>query len=135
MTTATADAARHRAVFNVAIAPSRHAADIARTVIAFYLYVLQRHVLHLAAGADAAEQAHIAVTRRNGQPRDGMAAAVEGAGVWVVIGSYRRPVDACQVDVVVEGDVDVGITAVHLICRYLQSFTAVNGDGSGIGIV
>ena len=47
----------------------------------------------------------------------------------------RRPVDARQVDVVVEDDVDVGITAVRHICRYLQSFTAVNGDGFGIGIV
>ena len=78
---AAADAARHRAVFNVAIAPSRHAADIARFVIAFYLYALQLHVHHLAAGADTSEQTRIFVTSRHGQPLDGMAAAVEGAGV------------------------------------------------------
>ena len=36
---------------------------------------------YLAAGADVAEQTHILVTSRNGQPRNGMAATVEGAGV------------------------------------------------------
>ena len=96
---ATADAARHRAVFKGAIAPSRHAADVASTVIAFYLHVLQRHVLHLAAGVDVAEQARILVTRRNGQPRDGLAVAVEGAGVSVVIvlsASSRCPRGRCR---------------------------------------
>ena len=104
---ATADAARHRAVFNGTPAISRHAADVAQTVIACYLYTLQHHVLHRAAGAEVAEQARILVTRRNGQPRDGMAAAVEGAGVLVVIVyAYRRPVDAREVDVGRQGDID-----------------------------
>ena len=103
-----ADAARHRAVFNGTPAISRHAADAARTVIACYLYVLQHHVHHLAAGVDVAEQTRILVTSCNGQPRDGMAAAVEGAGVLVVIVyAYRRPVDAREVDVGRQGDVDV----------------------------
>lgn len=74
---ATADAARHRAVFNVAAkAPSRHAADERATC---YVYFCQHHVLHRA--FDEAEQTRISVTSRNGQPRDGLAIAVEGAGV------------------------------------------------------
>ena len=103
-----ADAARHRAVFNLALkAPSRYAAGIAQTVIACYLYTLQHHVLHRAAGADTSEQTRIFVTSRNGQPRDGMVAAVEGAGVLVVIVyAYRRPVDAREVDVGRQGDID-----------------------------
>ena len=37
-----------------------------------------------------------------------MVASVEGAGVFLtIIWAYRRPVDARQVDVVVEGDIDV----------------------------
>ena len=77
-------------------------------MIAFYLHVLQRHVLHRAAGADMSEQARILVTSRNGQPRDGIVAAVEGAGVLVGIAfAYRCPVDAREVDVGRQGDVDV----------------------------
>ena len=109
-----ADAARHRAVFNVAvIAISCHAADTAHIVIAFYLHALQLHVLHRSAGADAAEQTRILVTSRNGQPRNGMAAAVEGAGVLFFIISYRRPLFACEVEVCVKGNVNVGLTSVH----------------------
>ena len=54
------------------------------------------------------EQARILVTSRNGQPRDGIVAAVEGAGVLVVIAfAYRCPVDAREVDVAGQGDIDV----------------------------
>ena len=100
---ATADAARHRAVFNVAAkAPSRHAADERATC---YVYFCQHHVLHRA--FDEAEQTRISVTSRNGQPRDGLAIAVEGAGVcFVIIFAYRCPVDALQVDVGRQGDID-----------------------------
>ena len=74
-----ADAARHRAVFNGASpAKSYHAAGIAQTVI---VYALHHHVLHRASFTEPAEQTHILVICRNGQPHDGMAAAVEGAGV------------------------------------------------------
>ena len=78
---ATADTTRHRAVFNVTIAITRYAADIAILVIAFYLYVLQHHILHRATGTDVSEQTRKFVTSRNGQPRDGFSTAVEGAGV------------------------------------------------------
>ena len=76
-----ADAARHRAVFNGAIAMSCHAAGMAPTVIACYLYVLHHHVLHRTSFTEIAEQTHIFVICRNGQPRNGMAATVEVAGV------------------------------------------------------
>ena len=76
-----ADAARHRAVFNGAPAKSCHAAGKARTVIVCYLYALHHHVLHRASFTETAEQTRIFVICRNGQPRNGMAAAVEGAGV------------------------------------------------------
>ena len=77
-----ADAARHRAVFNGASpAKSCHAAGIAQPVIACYLYALHHHVLHRASSTEPAEQTHILVICRNGQPHDGMATAVEGAGV------------------------------------------------------
>ena len=39
------------------------------------------HVLHRASFTEPAEQTHILVICRNGQPHDGMATAVEGAGV------------------------------------------------------
>ena len=103
------DAARHRAVFNGAPATSHHADDIDRTVIACYLYALQLHVLHRADGAEVAEQTHIVVTRCNGQPRDGLIFAVEGAGVLCFIISYRRPIYARQVDVGGEGAVQRAI--------------------------
>ena len=97
-----ADAARHRAVFNGASpAKSYHAAGIAQTVI---VYALHHHVLHRASFTEPAEQTHILVICRNGQPHDGMAAAVEGAGVCVVVVcAYRRPAFACEVNVGVEG--------------------------------
>ena len=76
-----ADAARHRAVFNSAPAKSYHATGLARPVIACYLYAFHHHVLHRTSSIEPAEQTRIFVICRNGQPRDGMAAAVEGAGV------------------------------------------------------
>ena len=89
----TADAARHRAVFNGASkAISCHAAGIARTVVACYLYALQHHVLHLAAGAEVANQPYIVCPFLvDGQPRDGLIFTVEGAGVWLAFSAYRRP--------------------------------------------
>ena len=76
-----ADAARHRAVFNGAPAKSYHAAGIARPVIVCYLYALHHHVLHRTSSIEIAEQARMLVICRNGQPRNGMAATVEGAFV------------------------------------------------------
>ena len=80
-----ANAARHRAVFNGAPAKSCHAAGITQPVIACYLYAIHHHILHRTGGiteiTEIAEQTRIFVICRNGQPRDGMAAAVEGAGV------------------------------------------------------
>lgn len=127
---AVADAAPHRAVFNLtAIAPFRHAADVAR-IIAFYLHVLQHHVLHRAVFADEAEQARIVVTSRNGQSRDGMAAAVESAGVLVVmVYAYRCPVDACQVDVVGQGAVQREVAL-----RGFSSRLQAVGGGDCVGL-
>ena len=76
-----ADAARHRAVFNCAPAISYHAASTAKHVIACYLYAFHHHVLHRTSSIEIAEQTHKLVICRNGQPRDGMAAAVESAFV------------------------------------------------------
>ena len=80
-----ANAARHRAVFNGAPAKSCHAAGITQPVIACYLYALHHHILHRSGAiieiTEIAEQTRIFVICRNGQPRDGMAATVEGAGV------------------------------------------------------
>ena len=54
-----------------------------------------------------------------------MAAAVEVAGVWVVIGSYRRPVPG-QGDVAGQGDVDVGLSLfVHQLGEVLQTLLVV----------
>ncbi len=109
-----ADAARHRAVFNGAVAISCHAAGKARTAIACYLYVLHHHVLHRTGITDRAEQTHKLVICRNGQPLDGMTATVEGAGVFVAeTCAYRRLVFACEVNVSVEGNVNVALTSVH----------------------
>ena len=77
-----ADAARHRAVFNGAPAISCHAANTAAIyLIACYLYALHHHVLHRTNFIEPAEQTRIFVICRKGQPRDGMAATVEGAFV------------------------------------------------------
>ena len=77
--------ARHRAVFNGAPAKSCHAAGITQPVIACYLYAIHHHILHRSGAiieiTEIAEQTRIFVICRNGQPRDGMAATVEGAGV------------------------------------------------------
>ena len=103
----SADAARHRAVFNVAPAISCHAADIGILVIACYLHFLQLYVLHRAVFADVAEQTRILVTSRHGQPRYGMVASVEGASVLIfIVYAYRCPVDALQVDIGRQGDID-----------------------------
>ena len=77
-----ADAARHRAVFNGAPARSYHAANTAAIyLIACYLYALHHHVLHRTSSIEPAEQTRIFVICRKGQPRNGMAATVEGAFV------------------------------------------------------
>ena len=77
-----ADAARHRAVFNGAPAISYHAANTAAIyLMACYLYALHHHVLHRTSSIEPAEQTHIFVICRKGQPRNGMAAAVESAFV------------------------------------------------------
>ena len=77
-----ADAARHRAVFNGAPARSYHAANTAAIyLMACYLYALHHHVLHRTSSIEPAEQTRIFVICRKGQPRDGMAATVEGAFV------------------------------------------------------
>ena len=87
-------------------------------MIACYLYAIHHHILHRTGGiteiTEIAEPAPIFVICRNGQPRYGMAAAVEGAGVRVVVVcAYRRPAFACEVNVFVEGNVYVGLTSVH----------------------
>ena len=78
-----ADAARHRAVFNSASpAKSYHAANTAAIyLIACYLYALHHHVLHRTSSIEPAEQTRKFVICRKGQPRNGMAATVEGAFV------------------------------------------------------
>ena len=86
-------------------------------MIACYLYAIHHHILHrteFTEITEIAEQTRIFVICRNGQPRDGMAAAVEGAGVCVVVVcAYRRPAFACEVNVGGEGNVNVGLTSVH----------------------
>ena len=51
-----------------------------------------------------------------------MAAAVEGAGVLVVIVyAYRRPVHICEIDVFSQSNVDTEIAVVGNVCHSLQS--------------
>ena len=50
-------------------------------LMACYLYALHHHVLHRTSSIEPAEQTHIFVICRKGQPRNGMAATVEGAFV------------------------------------------------------
>lgn len=77
-----ADVARHRAVFNGALARSYHAANTAAIyLIACYLYALHHHVLHRTSSIEPAEQTRKFVICRKGQPRNGMAATIEGAFV------------------------------------------------------
>ena len=83
-------------------------------MIACYLYAFHHHVLHRTSFIEIAEQTHKLVICRNGQPLDGMAAAVEGTLVSLfVVRAYRRPAFARQVNVFAEGNVNVGLTSVH----------------------
>ena len=101
------DAARGGAGGHGAVVVSHHAAD---RVAAGYVHILQRHVLHLAAGAEAANQPYtVCPFLVDGQPRDGMVATVEGAGVLFFIISYRRPLFAREVDVGSQGAVDAEV--------------------------
>ena len=73
---------RHRAVFNGAPARSYHATNTAAIyLIACYLYALHHHVLHRTSSIEPAEQTRKFVICRKGQPRNGMAATIEGAFV------------------------------------------------------
>ena len=95
-----------RAILYSAIGLSRNAADVRATC---YVHFCQRYVLHLASAAETANQSYIVRSRLvNLQPRDGMVAAVEGAGVWLAFSAYRRPLSR-QGEVCVKGDVDVGL--------------------------
>ena len=80
-----------------AVVVSHHAAN---NVAAGYIHVFQRQVLHRATGVEEVNHPHIASILVDSQPRDGMVAAVEGAGVSVIVVSYRRPLFASKVDVV-----------------------------------
>ena len=119
------------AVGHDTVVASRHAADIVGTG---YVHSLQRQVLHLAAGAEKANQPHIVCFRLvDGQPRDGMVAAIEGAVVGAK-SAYRRPLLACQVDVGFEGAVGGEVAPCDFVpCQ--QPVDGVDHVGVGAGVV
>ena len=103
------DVARGSAGGHGAVVVSHHAANTVAAAdhipVAGYIHVFQRQVLHRAIGVEEVNHPHIASILVDSQPRDGMVAAVEGAGVSVLVVSYRRPLFACKVDVVGQGAV------------------------------
>ena len=108
----TADASRHRTTNNGAsLIGTYYSADI---IVRFYINLIQFYILHHTILTKIANKSYIVGFRLvKGQPRDGLAVAVKGAGVLFFIISYRRPLFACEVEVCVKGNVNVGLTSVH----------------------
>ena len=130
-----------------AVVVSHHAAN---NVAAGYIHVFQRQVLHRATGVEEVNHPHIVSILVDSQPRDGMVAAVEGAGVSVLVVSYRRPLFASKVDVVGQGAVQrevalygfvpcqqaVGVVDLVgiAVLRHGVSRVFCRGEGDGVGI-
>ena len=141
------DVARGSAGGHGAVVVSHHAAN---NVAAGYIHVFQRQVLHRATGVEEVNHPHIVSILVDSQPRDGMVAAVEGAGVSVIVVSYRRPLFASKVDVVGQGAVQqevalygfvpcqqaVGVVDLVgiAVLRHGVSRVFCRGEGDGVGI-